>query len=153
MYFFTLHVQNLNFYHDFKPGYFYAGFKMFTQGQISSKYRTWILHLGAFNALSRVLRRIWGILWATCWVIQKIYCHQCLYLEWHTWRERPPITFSWSLEPNREQDFICIFMKSMKISSKSDTLPSLSRVLKEWTLTKNNVLERLGSGSCKAKNI
>ena len=42
-------------------------------------------------------------------------------------RMAPKIVFCWCLEPNLEKDFIYIFIKSMKISSKSDTLPSISQ--------------------------
>ena len=45
--------------YDFKPGSFDAGFQIFTQGQISLKSFTQILHLGAFDASSQVLVRIW----------------------------------------------------------------------------------------------
>ena len=48
-------VQNFNFVHDFKPGSFYAGFQVFTKGQLSFKTLTQILHLGAFAASSWVL--------------------------------------------------------------------------------------------------
>ena len=44
--------------YDFKPGSFDAGFQIFTQGQISLKSVTQILHLGAFDASSQVLGRI-----------------------------------------------------------------------------------------------
>ena len=36
-------------------------------------------------------------------------------------------TLCWCLEPNLEQDSLCIYMKSMKISSKSDSLSSISQ--------------------------
>ena len=36
---------------------------MYTQGQLSFKSGTQILHLGAFDASSRVFERIWDILW------------------------------------------------------------------------------------------
>ena len=62
-FFLMLQVQNLNINHDFKPGYFDAGFQIFTQGRISFKSGTQILHLGAFDTLSRVLGRIWDMLW------------------------------------------------------------------------------------------
>ena len=58
-----LQVQNLNFNHDFKPVSFNAGFQIFTPKQISLKSGTQILHLGAFDASSRVLGRIWDMLW------------------------------------------------------------------------------------------
>ena len=55
---------NLHFNHDFKPESFNAGFQIFTQGQISFKSGTQILHLGAFDTLSRrILWRIWDMLW------------------------------------------------------------------------------------------
>ena len=57
--FFVSQVQNLNFKHDFKPGSFEPGFQIFTRGQISFNSGTQILHLGAFDALSRLLGRIW----------------------------------------------------------------------------------------------
>ena len=34
----------------------------------------------------------------------------------------------WCLEPNLVHDSLCIFMKSMKISSKSSSLPSISQL-------------------------
>ena len=61
--FFTLEVQNFNFNNDFKPVSFNTGFQIFTQGQINFKSWIQILHPGAFDAPSRVLARIWDIIW------------------------------------------------------------------------------------------
>ena len=66
IFFVTFQVQNLNINPDFKPGSFDTGFQIFSQGQISFKSGTQILHLGAFDALSRVLGQILDMLnrWA-----------------------------------------------------------------------------------------
>ena len=42
------------------------------------------------------------------------------------------------------QDSICIFMKSMKISSKSDTLPSIWQSGVDFQQIENKFLEQLG---------
>ena len=53
----TLQDQDLKFNLDFKPGSFDAGFQIFTQGQISFKSGTQILHLRFFDASSLTVLR------------------------------------------------------------------------------------------------
>ena len=53
--------------------------------------------------------------------------------------------FCWSWDPNLEQDSFCIFMKSMKISSISDSLPSVSQSEVDIEQIKNKFKEALGS--------
>ena len=58
---------------------------------------------------------------------KKIISKLCLYFLKHTWREQSPKYLGWFLEPNLELDSFCIFIKRMELSSKSDTLPSISQ--------------------------
>ena len=72
-------------------------------------------------------------------VMKKTISLLCLYLLRPTWSEHHPQLFVLVFFHyyNYEQDSLCTFMKSTKISSKSDILPFISQsgVMKCWILS------------------
>ena len=62
----------------------------------------------------------------------------------HIWRDALQNGFCWCLEPNLEKDSFFIFIKSSKISLKSDTLYSISPSGVDFGQIKNKFLEVLG---------
>ena len=67
-----------------------------------------------------------------------------VFLKIYMKRTPTKIVICWCLEPNLEQDSICIYMKSVKISSKSDTCPSISQSGVAFQQIKKKFLEHLG---------